>query len=423
MSDHGKWERAFGVWTLLYFSGAVGACLAHPDMWPRAAQAVDIALGIPTCLLVAWLSARRLGARSAIALRHWSMLALLCLAILSPAWSVAPWPSALAALRLTAATAFALYVGHRFPLEDVLRIALAALATMLLLSYLLTLGSPSLGMMPLPGRPSAWRGVFLDKNALGFVAALTVTSGALGLCDARLRRWSALPFVLALPALLLCRSAGALLAVACSLLGVLVVASFRRFRSTGGRVVWTAAILALVLAVTSSTGSRVLIRLFNRDMTLTTRAEIWVTVLPWIAERPWVGHGYHAFWEIAQRPIHERLKLTPDEVLPEGYPGHAHNGVLETAADLGAMGVLLLGAMVLVATSRALGRAKDTAPSYWPLAVVGAVLAHNLVETSFLQTRGAGGVGWILFLVAAVAPAAERAPASAGDQCPARHHL
>jgi len=404
-----RWEGAFCALALLYVSGAVGACVAHPELRPRAARLFDVAAGAPALLVLfvlAWRQRRLMDLR-----RDGCLLCLLLMALSSTLWSVSIATSLLGGLRLCAVTVLAVYVARRFALHDTLRVVIAALAGMLLISEVFVLVRPSLGAMALPVGPSAWRGVFHDKNALGWVAALSLVSGTFGLFVTRLRRWAACLLLLALPALVLSRSAGALLTVGGALGVTMAIALRQRLRSTPSRIAWWGVALVLAALLGSTAGSRLLIRLLNRDMTLTTRAEIWMATLPWVLERPWLGHGYHAFWLVAQRPVRERLLVTPDDVLPVDYPGHAHNGLLETAGDLGGVGVLLLGVVITVGTVRALCYAGDSAISYWPLAVVVATVLHDLVETSFLQTSGAAGVGWIVFLIAVSGAAAGRSAA------------
>ena len=404
-----RWEGAFGALALLYVSGAVGACVAHPELRPRAARLFEIAAGAPALLVLfvlAWRHRRLMDLR-----RDGWLLCLLLMALSSTLWSASAATSLLGGLRLCAITTFAVYVARRLAPHDTLRVVMAALAGMLLISEVFVLVRPSLGMMALPVGPSAWRGVFHDKNALGWVAALSLVTGAFGLLVTRLRRWATCLLLLALPALVLSRSAGALLTIGGALGATMAMALRHRLRSTPSRIAWWSVVLVLAAWLASTTGSRLLLRLLNRDMTLTTRAEIWLATLPWVLERPWLGHGYRAFWLVAQRPVRERLLVTPDDALPVDYPGHAHNGLLETAGDLGGVGVLLLGVVITVGGARALRYAGDGAISYWPLAVVVATVVHNLTETSFLQTSGAAGVGWIVFLIAVSGAATGRSAA------------
>ena len=73
-----------------------------------------------------------------------------------------------------------------------------------------------------------------------------------------------------------------------------------------------------------------------KDPTFTGRNDIWQFAIDSINDRPWIGHGFGAFWE------------TPYTVFQPGYDGsmattasHAHNAFLDLTLTVGIVGVVI----------------------------------------------------------------------------------
>ena len=82
---------------------------------------------------------------------------------------------------------------------------------------------------------------------------------------------------------------------------------------------------------------QILLRLLNRDETLTGRTEIWEKVLE-IGTNPLIGTGYHSFW------LGDRAAKFWEEYY--WHPNQAHNGYLEIYINLGYLGVFFLLCLV-----------------------------------------------------------------------------
>ena len=85
-------------------------------------------------------------------------------------------------------------------------------------------------------------------------------------------------------------------------------------------------------------------KIILKDPTFTGRNDIWQFALDNISERPWLGHGFGAFWE------------TPFTVFQPGYDGsmattasHAHNAFLDLTLTIGLFGagIAILWTLVL----------------------------------------------------------------------------
>jgi O-antigen ligase len=98
----------------------------------------------------------------------------------------------------------------------------------------------------------------------------------------------------------------------------------------------TAAILvvSVVLAVFGTSLQAVVAESFGKNPTLSDRTYLWRDVVRIGLEDPIIGKGYGGFW----------VKSVYDKLSPEvdNLPAEAHNGYLETFANLGLVGLALL---------------------------------------------------------------------------------
>ncbi len=118
--------------------------------------------------------------------------------------------------------------------------------------------------------------------------------------------------------------------------------------------------------------------------TLTGRLPLWKELGYHVEERPWIGHGYGAFWTTDQMQKLEG-KL-------EWYPGHSHNVYMQTLLDVGLLGLVLFLALVLSCLGRARNLMRTTNdPTYrFVFGFLVAGFMDGLVEVSFVYPRGLG---------------------------------
>jgi len=143
-----------------------------------------------------------------------------------------------------------------------------------------------------------------------------------------------------------------------------------------------------------------LVQAMGRDQTLTGRTEIWSEVLD-LTTNPVLGTGFESFW------MGDRLEVIWAKHW--WHPNEAHNGYLEVFINLGWMGVLTLGAVVITGYRNA-HRTLERHPDVGGLALAffTLCLAYNFTEAGFRLLNPI----WICFLVA-TADVPEVVPASA----------
>ena len=129
--------------------------------------------------------------------------------------------------------------------------------------------------------------------------------------------------------------------------------------------------------------------LLGRKASLTDRTVVWADVLA-LQQQPWFGYGFESFW------LGQRL----DVLWAKWWwkPIQAHNGYIETYLNLGWVGLVLLGGLIL-STLRSISRQLLTDFDFarLRLAFLFAILAFNYTEAAF---KGVHFVWTIFFIIA-----------------------
>jgi O-antigen ligase len=151
-------------------------------------------------------------------------------------------------------------------------------------------------------------------------------------------------------------------------------------------LVGSAVSLSLFAAFVDTSGE--LLHLLGRDSTLTGRTEIWKAVLS-LNTNPLVGTGYESFW------LGDRIEKVWRLI---GFTGiaEAHNGYLDTYINLGAIGLFLLGMLLLNAYRHVLVTLRrHPHAGRLSLALFTAGLIYNLTESGFKMMTPL----WLAFLL------------------------
>jgi exopolysaccharide production protein ExoQ len=151
--------------------------------------------------------------------------------------------------------------------------------------------------------------------------------------------------------------------------------------------------VSMALEVMGTSLQAVVAGIQGKAPTLSDRTYLWADVLRIAGhDHPWLGAGYGGFFNST---LYERLS-------PEvnNSPGQAHNGYLETYANLGIIGVVLL-AWVLLSAVRSSGRTirADFEYGRWRIVLLFSVMLMNYAEATF--PRGTH-LWWFGFLVVAL---------------------
>ncbi len=192
-----------------------------------------------------------------------------------------------------------------------------------------------------------------------------------------------------------------------------VFVAFRARRTLYGAVAitMTSAVVATAALAVGNLG-RVTTQ-FSRDASLTGRTEIWAAMVPEIMKRPVWGYGWNGFftndWRGPARPVY---------LLGLGQVAHAHNALLQYAANLGLVGagLALLITLRLMIRGARIVRFYRGASGLFPLVFSGYLLITSITEFGVV----APDAHFLMFVVAVAAatPGRRGALAASGAMRP-----
>lgn len=271
-----------------------------------------------------------------IAARGWPMALFPGLALLSAFWSEAPELTLRYGIQYLLTLTCGLLLAGMAPGRALAKGMAGAFITYSLIAIVAGIVAPSGG---------AFLGLAASKNIASLFAALAMIGGLSLLLagEARAERWAgAAGLAIGIGTLLAARSAGTTVAgfVAAGL--VLLLGLVGR-RSRLGAIGAVGGIGVSATIGTVALGDRLgdaidylVVHALGKDSSLTGRTDLWKTANAEIAERPWFGQGYEAFWRHGNMPaesIWTRYGI-------EGRSGfNFHNSFLEIQVGLGQIGL------------------------------------------------------------------------------------
>ena len=330
--------------------------------------------------------------------RNWSLVALLVLTLLSCTWASSPTIVLQRSIAVLGTTLFGVALAVRLTFEDQLRLMSWVFRIIAVLSLTCIVLLPRYGISSLADQEGAWRGVFVQKNGLGSIMALSV------LVEWHLSTDTAFSKVLNRVALLLSAAllffsssiTPALALIGCLLFIQLYKFALHRLRLRPPFAVALSSLLLLTAgAALSLLESEKIAATLGRSSDLTGRTEIWRWVLSYIAEHPILGYGYSGFW----------FGASPDSLAIDRAMGirimYSHNGYLEILLTLGGVGFVLALAFLGTGMKRAFycSERGQTSAHLWPLALLFFVILHNFAECTILFQD----LEWALCVAAVVA--------------------
>jgi exopolysaccharide production protein ExoQ len=256
-------------------------------------------------------------------------------------------------------------------------------------------GLPSLGRMQ-EIFPGAWRGVWVEKNAMGGVMAIAfvfmAAAGALN--PRRAALWGGFA-LLALALVLLSTSKTSLVSLLLGFGAFVFVWLIRRGPAMSVAVTWAGIVGIFLMAGVALFAADQVFELLGKDATLTGRTKIWAAAMRQVELRPWTGFGYGTIWGDLN-PWSPNAWITKDA----GFAAqHAHNSWLEQWLGTGVFGLAAFGLFylqTLLATVLAVFRSKGAYLAA-PFFIVYSLMAlTESVAVSYNDLR------WVLFVAMAV---------------------
>ncbi|HUZ13429.1 MAG TPA: O-antigen ligase family protein [Caulobacteraceae bacterium] len=340
------------------------------------------ALSFGFTLIYVWIRRREL---AGVLRQNWLLLLIPAYALVSVIWSGYPGITAKHSFELMLTILGGLMLSASRHPASVLTGAAAAFALFLGVSFAYghSVGVGTMGLSDQELR--AFSGLNAGKNLLAMTAAMGLLSALFVFCRSVRRLWLISAAVsgaaLAMEAYLVvaARSAGASIAV------VLAVAAFAVMSALGAlgpraRAFVTALLVACLAAaglvaeafahaITSDA-----LQIFHKDPTLTGRAYLWYRSRDIIAQHPWLGRGFEAFWVHGNMDA-EGLWQYAGITNRGGF--NFHNTLIELMVTFGWVGTCFITAVFLVACAALLRRCIRE-----PSLVSGAYIAFAVFQIS-----------------------------------------
>lgn len=391
-------EKIFVVLSLLYFtepSSLFQAVAGSESRIYLVRYVLLLAINAASILLITiwWRRILR------VAIKEKLLWLLVAITVISFFWSAAPAWTLRNIIFFLQTTLFGVYFSTRYSSNEQLRLLAWALGIGGLLSVVFALALPSYGIMGMGSiltqeqltHAGKWRGIYVHKNPLGRIMAL---SGTVFLLIATSnRRFSLVAWagcVLSVGLVLISTSKTALLIF---LIIAILLPFYKALRWNNTLVVpffITVILVSGSVAVLFVGNAETILGVLGRDFTLSGRTDLWAAILDKIWERPWLGYGYRGFWRGFDGESASIWSVFTWQ------PPHSHNGLLDVWIELGLLGLSTFVLSFLMLYLRAITwiRMTKTGEGFFPILYLTFVLLSNLSESSLMKDN----IFWVLYV-------------------------
>ncbi|UYY80859.1 O-antigen ligase family protein [Arthrobacter sp. YA7-1] len=314
-------------------------------------------------------------------------LLILCLApTLSVLWSSYQQKTVNDAITLVVFGLLGITISKYLNFETRLRTAALVIGGLLVISVLVVALFPTYGIDN-DTRSIAWRGIFLNKNSLGRVAAIELLLAAYLFVKGSgfLRIVWLLSILLSVAVILNSDSQTALVAALAGLAVAFILERRRSRRNLASRFATILVASYLVLSNLIPLAGPIVAGYLSRDTTLTGRTFLWSFANQFADQKPIFGWGFGAVWQTpggVGDAISQQLTFVP---------GSAHNGLIDLRLQLGLFGICLFASGLWMLIYRTLKSTNATTQYPWKIGYVVLLLTMDLAESTFFF-----GLTWFL---------------------------
>jgi len=329
-------------------------------------------------------------------IRAWPALIILGLLVLhayaSKYWSIDPGVTTRRTIALLMSSLFAIYLGAVFRGPHLARVLMLSGLIMGLGSLVMVFGFPRIGIHQYDNA-GLWRGLWYEKNQMGLVMTAGAVAAAACLASQDPRRL--LPAATLAVSTLLVLATQSKTSLLCLVLGVGIVAALWAMRKGGPAMavvcIWFGVVLTAIGLYVFITEPAIVLKALGKDPSLTGRTDIWAALMRRVADHPWTGFGYQAFWGRDSIPA-EFIRRETQWPVPS-----AHNGWIDLLVQLGWPGAISVGLTVFTAFATTLFRipVAGAREGYFGMAYFAVFLLLSLSESVLLTNAN---LPWTLLL-------------------------
>lgn len=329
-----------------------------------------------------------------VLIRQPFLILLVLLAAASVLWSINPGETLRRMVALTFTTLAGVALAARYRWAQMIELMAVAIGILCVASLLLALFVPSLGRMETLF-PGSWRGLWVEKNALGGNMALFFPVLVAAAVISRSRRWLWIGFALLCVLLLIAStSKTSLVAMLLGAAAIGYVALVQRGPAMAVVFTYFGVLAAGALGATFLLASETVFEALGKDATLTGRTEIWAAIMTQVPNHPWLGHGYGTVWTDQGQwsPLAWIIKHA-------GFrPIHAHSSWFEMLLWLGWAG---LGAWVLFYAQTMIAGLAAAFREPGALFAFPFLLVFSIISITESITLSYNDLRWVMFVAVA----------------------
>ncbi len=374
---------------LFLFAEALLGPLLASEQEPDGSPILRI-MWLPVYVLVLALAVMRTRTLILVSVRMPLLIMLLGVTAASVLWSIDTAVTFRRAIAVIVTTGLGLHLANRYNWQEMLTMFGLIWLILAGLSYVISLGMPAIGLEQDGDHIGAWRGLWFQKNALGgHMSRATLLFAFLMITAPDLRRLWIFGLILTIGLVFLSTSKTSLVGM---LLGFGILGTgflMRRGARLALVLLWLAVLFTGILSAIVVFQPELLVSVLGRDLTLTGRTDIWVALGYVIVDRPWLGHGYGAFWTIGSAPADFVKDLVQWDVPT------AHNGWMETWLSVGLVGMGLFALAYLATVARAFIAALSSWNGIFALGFLAQFFLFNLSESMILQQNS---IVWLTYI-------------------------
>lgn len=329
------------------------------------------------------------------------LIVLMTYILISFLWSSFPELSLRRSIALTLTTAMGVYLGARNDFETILALLARVYGLVLILCLFIILIFPNYGTYHTEYGVRELRGVFANKNSLGYNTFLSFMVWAWAYTSGTFSRATSL-FFLSLSAVLLLFS-NSMTSILIFLVIIFVYTMYFIYRYDRHIFLGIASIslslivfflISFLIYMADHSLSDFFSSFLGRDITMTSRTMIWKSVWADISKMFWFGYGQDGYWA----GTGQSFAFLVQEIDPIELPGGAHNGILEVWLNIGLTGVILFLVYYFLTITRVFNLTlfnRSQILTFFIILFITAFTAYNFAENLLLRRND---IFWVLFV-------------------------